>query len=520
KRLFDLLSANTVPGLPRLLSNSKNEGWSTTKTVEKSQLAIDGKYHPRNYTEFDRDLATLMYELGGGAVLYALNKAPIMLPSRFTIAEARRETNLRITVGDVKVSDILENIKTLFADIEPGDSGPVLHTLMQDEIAGDGRLCYLEDTDEIGGLCEHAASQLKTFKMGNDLTCVEEAVKAVRAGVIHVGKEFSVAAFARHAPDDYGAKPVLLMPTCKKGSWQSSAQVLQKLIQAWKLSPFGEAKHGPLKEIASDGDGRRRAALYLICMHKHLGPDDPIYQFLSDLPGLNLYTGEDGITMFFDPKHLFKRLRTLLCSLAGILVNGVVINKTLIAQWLEKIPGYDWSDESIHALLHPKDAQDVGRAVKLLCLVADLRDLDTSDFTPSENNTHRALNLLAEMFDALMEPFINPTLTLSEQLIRLVKFAHIACALFIKHDGDFFSHQLYGDLQCMIKNFIFKIAHTKVLNPSLKVLLCLLGDDPLEVIFGRSRMKGGHSPNHAVDELRQRFSLHFGWTKSSRNTLG
>jgi hypothetical protein len=232
-----------------------------------------------------------------------------MLPSRFTIAEARREQNLRITVGDVKISDILENIEILFSDINTGDSGPVLHTLSQDEIAGDGRLCYLDETDEIAGLCEHASSRLKTFKMGDDLTSVEEAVKAVRAGDIHVGKEFSVAAFSRHAPDDYGAKPVLLMPTCKKGSWQSSAQILQKLIQAWKLSPFGEAKHGPLAAIASDGDGRRRAALYLICMHKHLGPNDPLYEFLSDLPGLNLFTGDGGITMDFDYKHLFKRMQ-------------------------------------------------------------------------------------------------------------------------------------------------------------------------------------------------------------------
>ncbi|KAJ7830763.1 hypothetical protein B0H13DRAFT_1915782 [Mycena leptocephala] len=349
-RLIDLLSVNDVPGLSRLLSTAKKEGWSTAKTAEQSQLAINGKYHPRKYTEFDRDLAILMDEIGVEAALYARNKAPIMLPSRFTISETRRELNLRITVGDVKVSDILANIETLFSDID------------------------CEDTDEIGGLCEHATPRLKTFKMGDDLTCAEEAVTAVRAGDIHVGKEFSVAAIARHAPDDYGAKPVLLMLTCKKGSWQSAAEILQKLVQAWKLSPFGEAKHGPLKDIASDGDERRRAALYL---------------FLSDLPGLNLYTGEDGITICFDPQHLFR------C----ILVNGVVINKTLIPQWLEKIPGHDWSDESIHALLHPKDPQDLGRAIKLLCLVAELRDLDTSNSTPSEKNTHRALTLLGEMSD-------------------------------------------------------------------------------------------------------------------------
>jgi hypothetical protein len=40
-------------------------------------------------------------------------------------------------------------------------------------------------------------------------------------------------------------------------------------------------------------------------MHKRLGPDDPLYKFLSDLPGLNLYTGDGGLTMDFDYKHLF-----------------------------------------------------------------------------------------------------------------------------------------------------------------------------------------------------------------------
>ncbi|KAJ7127802.1 hypothetical protein C8R44DRAFT_597978, partial [Mycena epipterygia] len=63
EQLFNLVAINEVPGLSRLLSNAKKEGWSTAKTAEKTQLAIDGKYHPRNYTEFDMDLAILTYEL-------------------------------------------------------------------------------------------------------------------------------------------------------------------------------------------------------------------------------------------------------------------------------------------------------------------------------------------------------------------------------------------------------------------------------------------------------------------------
>jgi len=43
-----------------------------------------------------------------------------------------------------------------------------------------------------------------------------------------------------------------------------------------------------------------------------------------------------------------------------------------------------------------------------------------------------------------------------------------------------------------------------MLDPQLKVFLCLLGDDVLEVVFGRVRMIGGHSPNVDIDEFRNR----------------
>ncbi|KAJ7877403.1 hypothetical protein B0H14DRAFT_3436109 [Mycena olivaceomarginata] len=136
----------------------------------------------------------------------------LSLPSRHTIADERRKISLRVTVGDIKLTEIMANIEMLFKNIDVGEHSTVIHTLCQDEIAGDGRLCYLDDTDEIAGLCEHANTELETFKMGNDLTAVQVVVKAIREGRVHVGKEFSVAAFARHAATDYGAKPVLLMP--------------------------------------------------------------------------------------------------------------------------------------------------------------------------------------------------------------------------------------------------------------------------------------------------------------------
>ncbi|KAJ7724506.1 hypothetical protein B0H16DRAFT_1736694 [Mycena metata] len=262
--LLDLISSNDIPALSRLLSNAKKEGWGTSKTCSQVVLAITGLYHSCNFTSLDKDLAVLIYELGGGAALYALNKAPISLPSRHTIAEERQKISLRVTVGPVKLTDIIANIEMLFKDNEIGEHDKVIHTLCQDKIAGDGRLCYLDDTDAIAGLCEHANAELETFRMGSNLTTIHAAVKAVREGRVHVGKEYSVAVFARHAPTDYGAKPVLLMPTCKHGSWQTAALNLQKLLSAWKLSPYGEIMHGSVKNIASDGASDRRRALYFL----------------------------------------------------------------------------------------------------------------------------------------------------------------------------------------------------------------------------------------------------------------
>jgi hypothetical protein len=190
----------------------------------------------------------------------------------------------------------------------------------------------------------------------------------------------------------------------------------------------------------------------------------------------------------------------------------------ILANWLERLVDADWSEDSLYhlldplsagaqevaALLDPKDPQDVPRAIKLLNLISDLRHLDRTDMNPSELQTHNALSLLGEMLSALIEPFINPSFSLSQQIISLGKFAFILCAIFIKHETGFMPCHLYSDLQCMVRTAVFRVAHSKMLDPDTPVFLCLLGDDVLEALFGCVRMIGGHSPNFAADEFCNR----------------
>ncbi|KAJ7033014.1 hypothetical protein C8F04DRAFT_908826, partial [Mycena alexandri] len=150
--------------------------------------------------------------------------------------------------------------------------------------------------------------------------------------------------------------------------------------------------------------------------------------------------------------------------------------------------------------------QDVPRAIKLLLCIVELGQLDPDDFDPGELAEFEAICLLGELLDAWLQPFINVDLSLSEQVESLITFSHLLAALYKANGTSFLPSQLYGDLQITVKNAILMVPKTRLVNGELKVFICLLGDDVLETLFGRSRMIGGHSPNSSVTELQNRFN--------------
>ncbi|KAK6966948.1 hypothetical protein R3P38DRAFT_3337676 [Favolaschia claudopus] len=421
----------------------KKEGWSATKILEYCRLAHAGQYTARNYTQAEIDLAMLIYELGGAGAIYALNHSIFALPSRNTIQPYRRQLNLLPSVSGLRFTDIFRNITTLFGPqlLPPVKCG---HTVSVDEVAADRNIDLMHETDEMGGFWK-------------DLRSVEAAVAAVKEGTVHVAQEICVAAISHLYGTDYGAKPVYMGPTCKKGSWQEQVRLIEVIVEAWKRSPGGEAKHGPIMSVASDGDHKRRLALFVLCMRYDIAPGNPLWPFVRNLPGLNLRVGKDNLTNDGDPKHIFKRNRALVSSSEGITIKNVCINRDLLLGWLERLPNQDWSETSIHNLLHPSDAQNVSDAIKLMMSIIEIAKLDTEDFDPGEMAEFEALCLLGEAYNALLQPFINVELTLSEQIESL----------------------LYADMQSMFKNAVLMVPKTRLVNGQLKVYNCLLGDDPL-----------------------------------------
>jgi hypothetical protein len=81
---------------------------------------------------------------------------------------------------------------------------------------------------------------------------------------------------------------------------------MQTVLHVWKKHELGEKTNGPIWALASDGDSTYRLAKNLICMVKELEAFSPLGHLLSNFPGFNCWTSEDGITSTCDPKHIFK----------------------------------------------------------------------------------------------------------------------------------------------------------------------------------------------------------------------
>ncbi|KAJ7033999.1 hypothetical protein C8F04DRAFT_957118, partial [Mycena alexandri] len=235
---------------------------------------------------------------------------------------------------------------------------------------------------------------------------------------------------------DYGAKPVLVAPSCKTGGWRDMLETMHSTLEAWKHSQDGEVKHGPIFTVASDGAYARRIALFMLCMHTEIREGNPLYPLICNLPGLDRRVGKDNIVMDMDYRHEDKRrfqdrtfskiltiflagICTCLCSPAGVLIKNICVNRDLLAVWLERLTNHDWSENNIENLLHPKDPQNVARAIQLMSCIVEIRTLDKTGFDPTEEAEFEALCLLSEVFDALLQPFINPNLSLSQQITSL-----------------------------------------------------------------------------------------------------
>jgi hypothetical protein len=322
-RFVAAILSNQSSRVDQLVRFYTNRGASRSAITEAIRDASAGLLKVQSYTKNEFDMATIMFRTGGRKLLYAANHG-LGLPSVNTIRAKAQITHLLPSLGLPTLHELLHNITEVFgkSHIPMPLCG---HSILIDEIAAEERPVFIKWLNSIGGLCrEHTKGLDLRITSVPGLRSIAEALFAPTP-TIHYAKEATVAGIAAFRAEHYEVMPVFAAGTCKKEKAPECVELIQALLDAWRESPDGEKRHGPIWSVASDGDGVRRAAFHTLFMKKVLEPGDPLFALLSALIGLNLQTGEYYITGEFDLKHLCKRKPLLLYrSVVRLLIGSLL----------------------------------------------------------------------------------------------------------------------------------------------------------------------------------------------------
>jgi len=306
ERLARHISVFDYKNVAAVLSVAMRNGSSPSAMVMKLSNAIHGIYTPHpTPSQFDIDLAYLTQSIGGPRLLFAMNRS-FNLPSYRSLM--RRQT-IPVLVPSLFSPSFLEvnaNVEHFFCDHQQPNTSTCGHSLLVDGVALEEKCRYLRSSDSIVGVCrEHGSALDLRVRSQESLADAEDALHGENPRA-HYASEATVAAVAPFRNSSYSAIPVALSGSCKAETGEGMALWLRELIRAWRENEDGEKRHGPLWSVATDGESTMRSCRFQVCMSQELAPLSPLYPMLRYLPGLNLFTGLNNVTMTCDPKHIFK----------------------------------------------------------------------------------------------------------------------------------------------------------------------------------------------------------------------
>jgi hypothetical protein len=156
-----------------------------------------------------------------------------------------------------------------------------------------------------------------------------------------------------------------------------------------------------------------------------------------------------------------------------------------------------------HQLLDPADKQNVPKAVALLQVICDLRQFPQH---PSVQADLHWFHFLGEVISSFLSPFIDITASLEQQIISLVKYAHLICVCWIRHGNAFMTGALYADTQAIVKNIVFSLTKQQILHASQNFYIILDRTNRLEQVFSNVRTQD-HTRNFDLLQLSQKLAI-------------
>lgn len=307
------ISEYDVPGLRRLLAVALRNHKSPHTIFERLQECLAGMYSPHgDFNQRDYDIAFIAKALGGPRLLFALQHA-FGIPSVTTTTRNHHVPEIHPCVGTPCATEIKQLLDTLMhPDVRSPPSTETIRrigrVLMMDGVAIEEVCRYERWRDVILGICREHGGRVPLF--ATDYEAIQAIEKALERGDCHIGKDATVVAIASLTdPDDYLPIPVLVSASCKQETADELAHWISVFLEVWRDHPYGEALHGPIVTIASDGESTFRAARFKLAMSETIDASTPAGRTIHKLQGLSKKTGPRGLLGTCDPKHIFKRTK-------------------------------------------------------------------------------------------------------------------------------------------------------------------------------------------------------------------
>ncbi|KAI0028022.1 hypothetical protein K488DRAFT_59754, partial [Vararia minispora EC-137] len=511
KSILRAIASKRLPNVDQALRVAMRQGMSASAILQVITDISTGKYKPKGFTDDDRRIALVLLRLGGRRALDFAHLA-LGLPATSTVRAIAAAPPLQASPATPSVEDVTQNVDMAFGPLLRGAAAirrPVHGTVGVDEIATEACLRWNNATNHVLGICrEHIGGRARRIDSYED---IEVLVEEVRRKVIHHAVEATVCAVTLLSPDTRlgSARPIAVSGTCKAEKAPEHRRLLQTVLD-------GIAAAKALQGIrivcyASDGASMRHKALHDMTAKRQLSRESNIFPHLGHLPLLDLWVGDDDLTVDKDYKHVaFKRVRNAVLRADGINVLGTLLTSEILCTHLrDEAQILDLKEPTLAALFNVADKQDVNLAYRLAFLIWELRRVPIPNHREATYVQQRkAIALFADLWFDLMTPYICVTLSLSDQLLRLSAAAHMLLALYF-HEGAksrFLPNPLFIDIMLMIKNTYFCVAKAKADNPGSAWFLIWMGTDSLESILGVVRTMVGNDSNADMLQLAQRLS--------------
>ncbi|KAF9473610.1 hypothetical protein BDN70DRAFT_937308 [Pholiota conissans] len=421
----------------------------------------------------------LIYKLGGHSAAIIAQRA-LGAPSIDATKRHVSTAPLQPSPGFPTLNQLMANLRQCYLIANEVALGM---SIQLDELKVQERLRWEPRTNHILGLCrEHCKPYALEFR---SITQAEAIAEALHQKRVHLATEATVigASILDEEPSKYVTKPFAMSGSCKRESLEDQEKLISLSVAAVK-----------------DMENSLKTKLYCVCSDGDLVPGDSIYTTLSSLPLFNLKCGDDFLTADFDWKHVLKRFRNTAIRQKGFSLHGRAFSTSVLREHLKSLP---MTDLTIDALLSPNDKQDVVLMIKLLYSISQLSSAPPTA-SPLTRSTREMLRLLGHLYGNLLSAYMDVSLSLHEQLVKLSTAAHLILALYNLDKGNFIPVQSYFDVMCMIKNVYFCVAKAQRDDPEGRFYIILLGTDGLEKVFGKVRSMIGNDTNADVLQLANR----------------